>query len=107
MPFADLRAFLDRVEAVDRLQRVEGAHWDLEIGGITELTARRPDLPALLFDDIPGYPRGYRVLTHMVNSRRRCALVASSSSTRTRSIIFPPTLPPSAASPEQTFRGSR
>jgi UbiD family decarboxylase len=74
VPFRDLREFIDSVEKLDRLERIDGAHWDLEIGGITELTVRRPDAPALLFDQIPGSPPGYRVMSNVVNSRRRAAL---------------------------------
>src|SRR5947209_4828365 len=30
--------------------------------------------PAILFDDIPGYPSGYRLLSGMTNSAKRLAL---------------------------------
>ena len=74
MPFRDLRDFIDNVALVDRLQTIKGVHWDLEMGGITELTARKPNPPALLFEDISGYPHGYRVMTNIVNAPRRAAL---------------------------------
>ncbi|MBI2916725.1 MAG: UbiD family decarboxylase [Chloroflexi bacterium] len=56
------------------LRRVSGAHWDLEIGYLTEAARQKPDGPALLFDDIPGYPRGYRVLTCPVRTPSRVGL---------------------------------
>ena len=46
-----------------------GAHWDLEIGAISEINYRRKPSAALLFDDIVGYPRGYRVLTGSLEQR--------------------------------------
>src|SRR3954451_18886105 len=58
--YDDLRGFLDRAEQLGQMKPLAGAHWDLEIGGITEIEALRKG-PALLFDAVPGYPAGYRV----------------------------------------------
>lgn len=74
MPFRDLREFIAKVKEVDRCKVIEGADWDLEIGGLTELTVSWPDSPMLLFDKIPGYSAGYRVLTNVVSSLNRAAL---------------------------------
>ncbi|MBI2918969.1 MAG: UbiD family decarboxylase [Chloroflexi bacterium] len=74
MPPKDLRDWLQQVEAMGELRSIEGAHWDLEIGALTGLAQRQTDGPALLFDDIPGYPRGYRVLTLPTRSPSRIAL---------------------------------
>lgn len=74
MAFADLREFIAAVDNLGELKRIEGAHWDLEIGAITELVAERKG-PALLFDRIPDYPAGYRILTHPFASTKRTALV--------------------------------
>ena len=70
----DLRSWLARVEQLGELQHVSGAHWDLELGTISEINYRRKPPAALLFDDIVGYPRGYRVLTGAVSNARRMAL---------------------------------
>jgi len=70
----DLRAFLDAVRASGELQEVSGAHWNLEIGALTELFAERQPTPALLFDSIPGYADGRRVLSNVLFSPRRQAL---------------------------------
>ena len=56
------------------IRHVEGADPYLEIGGITEVAAARPDCPALLFDAIKGYPRGFRVLTNATNNPRVAAV---------------------------------
>lgn len=74
MPLRDLREFIDKVADVDLLQTIKGAHWDLEMGGITEITTRSPNPPALLFDEIPDHAPGYRVMTNIVNTPRRAAL---------------------------------
>lgn len=73
MPVRDLREWMEKVEARGDLRRVSGAGWDLEIGAITDLYQREPGKPALLFEDIPGYPRGYRVLTNSLASWTRIA----------------------------------
>jgi UbiD family decarboxylase len=57
------------------LRVIEGADWNLELAAITELVRLEGrEKPALLFDRIPGYPAGYRVLTGMTNTIRRLAL---------------------------------
>ncbi len=70
----DLREYIQRVEEVDRCRLIEGAHWNLEIGAVTELQCEVPDSPMLLFDAIEGYPRGYRVVSNALNTPRRIAL---------------------------------
>ncbi|OGO39992.1 MAG: hypothetical protein A2147_09570 [Chloroflexi bacterium RBG_16_57_8] len=74
MAFADLREFIAAADELGELRRVDAAHWNLEIGAITELVAERKG-PALLFDRIPDYPAGYRVLAHPFASTKRTALV--------------------------------
>jgi len=71
---ADLRAWIASIENLGELQRVSGAHWNLEIGAISEINYRRKPPAALLFDDIVGYPRGYRVLTGSLSNARRMAV---------------------------------
>lgn len=70
----DLRDWLRAVEATGELTEVPGAHWDLEIGAVSQLNYRRPSPHALLFDDIVGYPSGARVLTGSVSSPGRLGL---------------------------------
>jgi 4-hydroxy-3-polyprenylbenzoate decarboxylase len=70
----DLRAFLAETEAAGELEEISGAHWNLEIGALTELFAERARPPALLFKDIPGYPGGKRVLSNILFSPLRQSL---------------------------------
>ena len=71
---ADLREWIARIESLGELQHVAGAHWDLEIGTLSEINYRRKPPAALLFDEIVGYPRGYRVLTGSMSNARRMAV---------------------------------
>lgn len=72
----DLRAFLAEVEKGGELETVKGAHWDKEMGAVTEVLYREKvdKAPALMFDEIPGYPKGYRCLYGMLGSPLRLAL---------------------------------
>lgn len=72
---SDLREFIDRVDKLGELRRAAGADPELEIGAVTDLAQRRRDGPAVLFDDIPGYPSGYRILVNAMGSRKRSAMV--------------------------------
>ncbi|HSF56584.1 MAG TPA: UbiD family decarboxylase, partial [Candidatus Binatia bacterium] len=75
--YRDLRDWLTLVDSIGELKRIEGADWNLEIGTIAELIYReRPGvIPALLFDNIQGYPQGFRILFGQQLSLRRLALI--------------------------------
>jgi 4-hydroxy-3-polyprenylbenzoate decarboxylase len=70
-PLLSLRSHIDAIKGFGELREVRGAHWDLELGGIAELSYRRELPPALLFDEIVGYRPGLRVLTGSTGSPRR------------------------------------
>lgn len=70
----DLRDWIEKVDKVGELQRISGADWNLEIGGISLLNGKRNDGPAVLFDDIKDYPTGFRVLTCSTSKPSRLAL---------------------------------
>jgi 4-hydroxy-3-polyprenylbenzoate decarboxylase len=58
----DLRDFLDVLDEFDEVQRIKvQVDWNLEMGAITR---RCYDLgaPAALFENIKGYPQGFRTL---------------------------------------------
>src|SRR6202140_1200332 len=75
-PHRDLREFLERAESVGEVTRVKGANWDLELGALAEIVNhKRSEAPALLFEDITGYPKGFRVLSGSGNSSKRMALM--------------------------------
>ncbi|MBI4334885.1 MAG: UbiD family decarboxylase [Chloroflexi bacterium] len=70
----DLRDWLRKVDKMGELEKIDGAHWDIEIGCLTALNWKRKPSPALLFDNVPGYPGGYRVLTGSTRTPERTAL---------------------------------
>ena len=72
----DLRAFLAAVEEGGEVKHVAGAHWDRELGAVTEVLYREKvdKSPLLLFDDVPGYDSGKRCLYGMLGSPLRLAL---------------------------------
>jgi UbiD family decarboxylase len=72
--YRDLREFIELVDKLHALRRIEGADVDFEIGGITEVAAGQPDCPALLFHGIKGFPRGFRIFTNAVSNPQRAAL---------------------------------
>ena len=70
----NLRTFIDRLKQAGKLKELRNAHWDLEIGALTEITAEAEERSALLFDSIPDYPEGYRVLSNVLRSPESDAL---------------------------------
>jgi UbiD family decarboxylase len=72
--YKDLRQFIDLVDKLGALRRIDGADPHFEIGGITEVAAGLPDCPALLFDNIKGYKPGFRVFTNATTNVQRAAL---------------------------------
>lgn len=70
-----LRSLLAQSEALGEVRIIRNADWNLEIGAITETVSELiPEPPALLFDEIKDYPKGFRVLSLATGSRVRMAL---------------------------------
>jgi UbiD family decarboxylase len=72
--YKDLREFITAVDGLGALRRIDGADPRFELGGITEVAAGLPDCPALLFDNIKGHARGFRVFTNATTNAQRAAL---------------------------------
>jgi len=72
--YKDLQ-WLQGVTDLGELKTIRNVHWDREIGAMVEMCYRRrgSKTAALLFDDVPGYPAGYRCLYGMMCSPRRFA----------------------------------
>ncbi len=71
----DLRPWLDQIEKLGELRHVRGADWNLELGAISEMNVKKELPPALLFDEIKGYPKGFRVLTCSTSSPARLSSI--------------------------------
>jgi 3-polyprenyl-4-hydroxybenzoate decarboxylase len=67
----DLRDWIAGIETAGELKIIRGAEPKEEIGGIVDIYMRRMGHPAVMFDEVPGFPKGYRVLANI--PRRSCA----------------------------------
>lgn len=73
--FDDLRQFIEAAKKVGEWREIKNANWDLEIGALIEATAELiPQPPLLIFDEIKGYPAGFRVLGLSFAAYKRVAL---------------------------------
>ncbi|HEX6318602.1 MAG TPA: UbiD family decarboxylase [Burkholderiales bacterium] len=71
----DLRLWIEQIRDLGELREVRGADWNLELGAISELNVKKDAPPALLFDEIRGYPKGFRVLTCSTSSPARLSSI--------------------------------
>ena len=85
--YRDVREWIERVESFGELKRISGANWQTEIGAITEINAHRHPCDALLFDKVPGYPEGFRVLVGTTNTPRRLGLALGLHADTTRELV--------------------
>jgi 4-hydroxy-3-polyprenylbenzoate decarboxylase len=69
-----LRSWLKQADELGEIRTIEGADWDLEIGGVADIVNERGSSPAVLFDSVKGYPKGYRVLVNSLGSTKRLGL---------------------------------
>ena len=71
----DLRIWLEQIDQLGELGHCLGASPYLEIGAISQLNVKNLDHKAILFDEIIGHQKGYRVLTCSTSSKRRLASI--------------------------------
>ena len=69
--YDDLRQWIVEAERLGELVRANGYSWQDDIGMAAELLQHDAKAPAALFDNIPGYPKGFRVLTNFFGGRRQ------------------------------------
>ena len=69
MAYQDLRGWMEEAEKIGELTRLSGVDWDIEVGAISSMTTN-----AVLFDDFPGYPKGYRILSNLLWGTKRWKL---------------------------------
>jgi len=70
----DLRDWIEGVRAAGELKVITGAEPKEEIGGIVDIYMRKMGNPAVLFDEVPGFPRGHRVIANILTSIPRVNL---------------------------------
>lgn len=76
MIYNDLREWLDLVAVEGELECLSGVDWQFEMAGLAELACResKGPIPALLFDEIRGYPKGFRAVFNQFSSPKRFGL---------------------------------
>jgi 4-hydroxy-3-polyprenylbenzoate decarboxylase len=74
MEYDDLRTWIDAAEKLGEIRHVSGASWQEDMGQIAEMVIHTFGAPAVLFDDIPGYPAGHRILVNANATPSRLAL---------------------------------
>lgn len=69
--YDDLRSWLAEAERLGELKTVRGATWQEEIGMATELVSHSDAAPAVMFEEIPGVGKGFRVLANIFGGKRK------------------------------------
>src|SRR5262245_35484833 len=66
----DMRGYIEVLEGMGELRRIDGADLKTEVGALTELAADKEG-PALLFSNFKDYPAGFRVISNVFRTCKR------------------------------------
>jgi 4-hydroxy-3-polyprenylbenzoate decarboxylase len=69
--YDDLRQWLALAERLGEVREVKGASWEEDIGLAAETILRAEDGPCVVFDEVKGCAKGFRVLLNMFAGTRR------------------------------------
>jgi UbiD family decarboxylase len=69
--YSDLREWLREADKLGELKTVLGASWKDEIGLASDVVIPSDDGPAIIFDEVPGCPKGFRLLINVFAGKRR------------------------------------
>jgi 4-hydroxy-3-polyprenylbenzoate decarboxylase len=69
--YNDLREWLSEAQRLNEVREVSGASWQEDIGLAAEAILRADNGPCVVFDDVPGSPKGFRLLLNMFAGTRR------------------------------------
>src|SRR5262245_15454319 len=69
--YDDLREWLAMAERLGEVRTVKGASCEEDIGLAAEAVLRAEHGPCVVFEDIPGCPKGFRLLLNMFPGTRR------------------------------------
>src|SRR6266852_6942929 len=69
--YDDLREWLAQAELLGEVRNVKGASWQEDIGLVAEAILRAENGPCVVFDEVPGCPKGFRLLLNMFAGKRR------------------------------------
>src|ERR1700746_3701233 len=69
--YDDLREWLAHAERLGGGRHLKGASWKENIGLVAEAILRAEHGPCVVFDEVPGSPKGFRLLLNMFAGVRR------------------------------------
>ena len=69
--YRDLREWIVQAEKLGEVRHVKGANWQEEIGMAAEVVLHSETAPAVIFEDVPGCPKGFRLLTNFFGGKRK------------------------------------
>src|SRR6202049_4635093 len=69
--YDDLREWLSLAERLGEVRNVRGANWQEDIGLAAEAVLRAENGPCVVFEDIAGCPKGFRLLLNVFAGTRR------------------------------------
>ena len=69
--YEDLRGWIVQADQLGEVKHVKGASWQEDIGLAADLIMHSDTAPCVIFDEVPGYPRGHRVLVNFFAGRRK------------------------------------
>jgi UbiD family decarboxylase len=69
--FNDLREWLSEADKLGEVKTVLGASWQEEIGLASDVVIPSDAGPAIIFDEVPGCPKGFRLLINVFAGKRR------------------------------------
>ena len=82
MAMEDLRSWLSEIDGMGKLKVVDGADPHLELGILAEVNCKRRG-PVMLFDNIKGHAKGFRIITGAILDAQRLGLTLGYSDIRT------------------------
>ncbi len=71
LPYCDLREWIAAAEELGEIRHISNASWQEDIGMAAEVALHSETAPCLVFDDVPGCPKGFRVLTNFFGGARK------------------------------------
>ena len=69
--YDDLREWLVLADQLGEVEYVKGANWEEDIGLAAEAVLRKETGPCVVFEDVQGCPKGFRLLMNMFAGTRR------------------------------------
>ena len=71
LEYVDLRDWLEEVKKRGDLKIVKGANWKSDIGQVVEVVCHDENTPTILFDEVQGSPKGFRLLINWFTGTRK------------------------------------